>query len=336
MSQDPRLRLAVDKRSGALSFTVEETMTTLRTFLLFLLLAFSISLVIQAQPVIAQAVDDTSSTKVVLLGTGTPVADPDRSGPSIAIVVDDTPYIVDFGPGVVRRASAAMRNGIEALKVSNIKRVFATHLHSDHTAGYPDLILTPWVLGREEPLEVYGPEGIRDMTEDILAAYERDIYMRLYGLEPAHPHGYKVNVHEIEPGIIYEDSYVTVEAFPVKHGSWHHAFGYTFRTPDKTIVISEDTSPCETLVEAAKGCDILIHEVYCQARFERRPLVWKRYHSRFHTSSKELAEIASRAKPHLLVLYHQLFWGATEKELLEEIQKAYRGKVVSGKDLDVY
>src|SRR5262250_1221725 len=78
-------------------------------------------------------------TRVVLLGTGTPAPDPERSGPATAIVVDDSAYLVDFGPGVVRRARAAAQRGIAALEPVNLRVAFATHLHSDHTVGYPDL-----------------------------------------------------------------------------------------------------------------------------------------------------------------------------------------------------
>ena len=101
------------------------------------------------------------STRVVMLGTGTPRPEPDRSGPATAIIVNDTPYLIDFGAGVIRRATAAYRNGVTALGYGgvNIKTAFLTHLHSDHTVGYPDLIFTPWVMGRKEPLEVYGPKG---------------------------------------------------------------------------------------------------------------------------------------------------------------------------------
>ncbi len=103
-----------------------------------------------------------SRTQVVLLGTGNPPADPDRSGPATAVVVNGTPYLVDFGAGVVRRAkSAVVDRGIAALEPVNLRVAFVTHLHSDHTVGYPDLILTPWVLGRRVPLEVYGPSGIK-------------------------------------------------------------------------------------------------------------------------------------------------------------------------------
>ena len=104
-------------------------------------------------------------TRVILLGTGTPVPDPDRSGPATAIVVGESAYLVDFGPGVVRRAQAAvLEKGITALEPGNLKVAFVTHLHSDHTAGYSDPILTGWTSGRSIPLEVYGPAGINSMT----------------------------------------------------------------------------------------------------------------------------------------------------------------------------
>ncbi len=275
-------------------------------------------------------------TKVVLLGTGTPNADPDRSGPAVAIIVNDTPYLIDCGPGVVRRAAKASQSGLAALNVENLKRLFVTHLHSDHTAGYSDLIFTPWVLGRDEPLEVYGPQGIGEMTDHILAAYQQDIQIRLDGLEPANDQGYKVNTHAIVPGVIYRDSNVTITAFAVKHGSWPQAYGFVFQTSDRKIVVSGDTAPVESIVENCNGCDVLIHEVYSAVRFEELPPEWKEYHSQFHTSTYELAELASRAKPKLLILYHQLFWGSSEEELLSEIQEMYDGKVVSGNDLDVF
>ena len=274
--------------------------------------------------------------QIVLLGTGTPNADPDRSGPSLAIVVNDTPYLIDFGPGVVRRAAAAFQTGIKGLAVKNLNRAFVTHLHSDHTAGYPDLILTPWVLERKEPLEVYGPKGIKAMTGHILSAYREDIDIRLGGGEPSNRTGYRVITHEIKPGIVYKDENVTVKAFLVNHGSWREAYGFRFETPDRTIVISGDCRPSTSVIQSCNGCDVLIHEVYSQAGFATRSAEWQRYHSRYHTSSRELAELASKARPGLLVLYHQLFWGTSDDDLLKEVRAGYTGKVVSGRDLDVY
>lgn len=277
-----------------------------------------------------------TQTRIVLLGTGTPNADPDRSGPSVAIVVNNTPYLVDFGPGVVRRASAAFQKGVQGLAVKNLNRAFVTHLHSDHTAGYPDLILTPWVLEREQPLEVYGPRGIKAMTEHILKAYREDIDIRLRGGEPSNKSGFRVISHEIKPGIVFKDTNVTVKAFRVNHGSWRDSYGFRFETPDRTIVISGDCRPSPSVLQNCNGCDVLIHEVYSQTGFATRAPAWQQYHSRYHTSSRELAELATKASPGLLVLYHQLFWGTSEEDLLKEVRAGYAGKVVSGHDLDVY
>lgn len=292
----------------------------------------------RAEPVSGSAAvaDASTSTGVVLLGTGTPNADPDRSGPALAIVVNGQSYLVDCGPGVVRRAAAAHRAGIDALAPDKLERVFITHLHTDHTLGYPDLIFTPWVLERDVPLEAFGPPGLADMTEHILQAYEQDVRMRIDGLEPANTTGHRVNVHEISPGVVYQDENVRVIAFPVRHGSWEHAYGFRFETADRVIVVSGDTAPSPSLLEHAAGCDVLVHEVYCQAGFDRREPVWQRYHAAFHTSTLELADIANAVQPELLVLTHQLFWGCSPEELLAEIAQRYDGEVRCGSDLDVY
>ncbi len=306
-------------------------------------LKFFIFLLLLSIPQTNFAQRDFSSsqiTKVVMLGTGNPNPSPDQSGCSVAIVVNDTPYIVDFGPGLIRRAAAASTRyggSIKGLNVKNIKRAFLTHLHSDHTIGYPDLILTPWVMGRDEPLEVYGPEGITNMTEHILEAYKDDIHYRVYGDEPANNQGWRVNSHEFSTeGLIYSDQNIQVEAFPVTHGSWPNAWGFRFTTPDKIIVLSGDCSPSEKVAEYSSGADILIHEVYSQEGYNNKSKSWKEYHSEHHTSTIELAEIATKAEPKLIVLYHILFWGSTPDNLLKEISASYSGKVIVGQDLDIY
>ena len=275
-------------------------------------------------------------TRIVLLGTGTPNADPDRAGPAVAVIVDGTPYLVDCGTGIVRRAAAAEQKGIPGLDPKNLKTVFITHLHSDHTLGYADLILTPWVLDREEPLEAYGPPGLKRMTDHILQAYQEDIQNRIHGLQPIGPDGWRVNVHEIEPGIIYSDHNITVKAFPVSHGAWEHAFGFRFETPDKIVVVSGDRNPEIDIAEHCIDCDILVHEVYSSEGFLRRSEDWQAYHSASHTSSHELAELANRVKPRMIILIHQLLWGAAPEELLEEIRQSYDGNVVYGRDLDIF
>jgi ribonuclease BN (tRNA processing enzyme) len=287
--------------------------------------------------IVAQDSASTSRTRVVILGTGTPNADPDRSGPAVAVVVDGEAWLVDAGPGLVRRAAAAQRNGVAALGADRLKRVFITHLHSDHTLGLPDLVYTPWVLERQAPLQVYGPPGIASMMTHISAAWAADVRNRIDGLEPANETGHRVETTEVKPGIVYRDSLVTVRAFAVPHGDWDVAYGYRFETPDRTIVISGDTRASDAVVDACRGWDVLVHEVYSATRFNTRPPQWQRYHARAHTSTTELADLARRARPGLLVLYHQLYWGSTDSDLIAELRAAgFTGRVESGRDLGIY
>ncbi len=284
----------------------------------------------------------TSATKVVLLGTGTPAPTPERSGPATAIVVNDTAYLVDFGPGVVRRASAAATSrGITALQPTRLRVAFATHFHSDHTVGYADLIFSPWTLGRRVPLEVYGPTGIKAMTTHVLEAYRADIETRTnaHGNQRTFPDGYKVNAHEIGAGVAFKDDNVTVTAYPTKHAM--ESYGYRFETRDRTIVISGDTNPTQATIDACRGCDVLIHEVHTEAWLAARPEAggapagtFRRFSEQFHTTTSQLAELARAAKPRLLILYH--YNSLSYEELQADMMKHYAGHFVIGRDLDVY
>jgi ribonuclease BN (tRNA processing enzyme) len=287
--------------------------------------------------------------RVVMLGTGTPLPDPDRSGPSIAVVVGDKAYLFDAGTGVVRRAAAATRQkGISALEPRRLRVAFLTHLHSDHTLGLADLILTPWTMGRTEPLELWGPKGTRAMVDHILAAYHEDIAIRTTGLEGSNATGYKVNVHEIEPGDLYKDGNVTIKPFLVKHGEWKQALGYRIEAPGTIIIYSGDTSPTESLVENCHGCDYLISEAYTLASFDLISPHWQTYRRAYHSSTRELGDIATRAKPRLLILTHRGNAGCdqshaagclesgSEEQMMKEMKQYYSGNVVAAHDLDVF
>lgn len=273
------------------------------------------------------------STKIIMLGTGTPRPNPDRSGPATAITVGDRAYLIDFGPGVVRRAAAAAAKGYTAVDPVNIAIAFLTHLHSDHTAGYPDLMLTPWVFGRKE-LDVYGPEGTEEMTRHLIAAYARDIENRTKGMEHSPP--LVVRAHDVRPGVVYKDDRVTVKAFSVAHGEWAQAFGYRFETPDRTIVISGDTSPSAELVANCQPCDVLIHEVQLPSYNVKTVPDWPAYRARYHTTTDQLADIANQTKPGLLIVYHNAANDAGLKEILRQIQRTYHGRVAISHDLDVF
>ena len=285
--------------------------------------------------------------KLVLLGTGTPNACPDNSGPCSAIIAGNQAYLVDFGPGVVRQATKAYHRGIDALRPDRLSIAFCTHLHTDHTAGLPDLLYTPWVLEREKPLRLIGPEGLADMAGYIEKAYAKDIDMRLFGD--------KSEVTELKPGIanygtVYEDENIRVNAFTVKHGQLQ-ALAYRFESEDRVIVISGDTAPTEIMVEKARGADILLHECEYTAGLADRSKEWQIYHRNVHTMSTDLARIAMQAKPKLLVTTHRIYhmniqdntidlaheMEIRNQKILQEIRDAgYDGKTVNGEDLDVY
>ena len=192
------------------------------------------------------------------------------------------------------------------------------------------------MLGRAEALEAYGPRGLKNMTSHIEKAWTEDVRIRRRGLEQANATGYKVNVHEIRSGVVYHDENVTVTAFHVKHGIWKEAYGYKFETRDRKIVISGDTAPTDEVVKACDGCDVLLHEVFNPHGSELQDEHWKEYFRTFHTSPAELGEIARRARPKLLVVYHQSLEKLPEADLVEQIKKEYSGNWVSARDLGVY
>jgi ribonuclease BN (tRNA processing enzyme) len=175
------------------------------------------------------------------------------------------------------------------------------------------------------------------MARHLTAAWEEDIRIRTGGPQPHTKEGWVIDARDVEPGVVYRDSNVVVTAIPVPHDGWEHAYGYRFETRDRVIVISGDTRPSQAVVEACNGCDVLVHEVYSTAGFARRTPEWQAYHADAHTSTAELADLAGRARPRLLVLYHQLYWGATDDDLLREIRAAgYFGLVAPGRDLERY
>jgi ribonuclease BN (tRNA processing enzyme) len=285
------------------------------------------------------ATQPAARTQIVLLGTGTPRPDPKRSGPATAIVVNGTAYLVDAGPGVVRRAQAAVDNGIKGLAVASLQTAFITHLHSDHTVGLPDLIFTSWVQGRHVPLKLYGPPGISEMAKHILLAWQADIDIRTKGLEQRDATGATVEAHDVKPGRIYQDANLAVTAFPVRHGDVP-AYGYRFDTADRSVVITGDTSPSPEVIDNCRKCDVLIHEAYAEDYRPADMAGWIAYRAKHHTTTTQLGELAAKAQPGLLIVYHRGIGPAgreiSDQRYLEEIGRTFKGRVVIGQDLEVY
>ena len=272
-----------------------------------------------------------ASTRIILLGSGVPFPTPHRSGPATAIVVGSKTFLVDAGPGVARRMTEA------GLETSQVDGLFFTHLHSDHTIGYPDLLLTGWVMGRTNPLQVFGPPGTREMSEHLLKAYGFDIYIRpTYGGYP--PAGVQVNAHEAMKGVIYDDGEVKVTVFTADHGPVKPTIGFRFDTPDRSVVLSHDARTSPQLVQLAKGADVLVHGVYSREGYRRRrgedPKRWDAVIG-LHATPQELGKAAAEAGVKTIVITHVVFY-VSDEELLEGIQEHFSGPVFVAKDLDVY
>ena len=282
---------------------------------------------------------------VVILGDGTPVISASRSGTSIGIVVRGTLYVFDAGPGVLQRIFEARER--MNLGIRELGPVFVTHLHSDHTLGLPDLLFYPDLGMRASPvqqgrgaasLRVIGPPGLKTMMQHVASAWAEDRHIRARSTLPAdNALASRVDgavIDEVSEGVVYADSNVTVTAFKVAHGDWTHAFGFRVQAPDRVIVISGDTRPTEAIVSACNGCDLLIHAVHGgEGIFTGREA---EYFRSFHTSAVQLGELAQRAKPKVLVLYHQAFAGRRPADLIAQVMASFKGPIISARDLDVY
>jgi ribonuclease BN (tRNA processing enzyme) len=279
----------------------------------------------------------TAGTRVIVLGTGTPIPDAHRAGPGIAIVHKGESYLFDVGAGVIRNATTARyKYDIPSLYPTEICCAFITHMHSDHTLDFVELNFTMW-WRRREALLAFGPTGLEETAAGMIAMMQPDIRTRSSGTQPVMAvETYRPVVKEISEGVVFTKDDLTIEAFNVPHGDIKPAFGYKVTTDDLTVVISGDTAYSEELLEMATGADILLHEVISDEGLLRNSESFQAYHKRSHTTATDLGRLAAVAKPDLLVLYHGLHYGLPEPGVLDEVRSVYDGKVVLANDIDVF
>lgn len=280
--------------------------------------------------------------KLTLLGTGTPIPDPARRGPSQLIEAGGGLVLIDAGSGVVQRLVEAGYGVLSDARLRPpIARIALTHLHSDHVLGLADLLWTGWVMRWwDEPPPIAGPPGTAALVEGLLAAFAYDIGVRTRG-ERLRRDWLAPRVDEIEEGWSSEGDGWRLRGFRVEHEPVDQAFGYRLDSDDGAIVVSGDTRPSENLVRQAQGADLLVHEVYWRvgalrlrerttdADAQARRLTIERY----HTSSEELGRVAAEAGVPALVLSHILFRGGAPPDLESDIAATYHGSITTGADL---
>ena len=270
------------------------------------------------------------SLSLILLGTGNPRPDPNHAGAATAIVAGDKWFLVDAGRG------ATMRIASTQLKYENMRGIFITHLHSDHTAGLPDVFITSWQFGRKTtPLPLYGPDGIKQLADAMLQFFAYDIHIRRDLVEHHPAAGATIDTHVVKQGIVYDDGKVRVTAFKEEHGPVEPAFGYRFDSGGRSIVITGDTRPNPNLIRFAKGADVLVSEAYLPGVFDRvdTPEVAARLYS-YHTSAQQAGEVAAAAGVKTLLFTHLMPPGR-DAEFITGASKSFHGEILVGSDLKI-
>lgn len=275
---------------------------------------------------------------LLILGTmAGPVLNPARMMSGQMIIVDGTLYLVDCGYGVMQRMAHA------GLMPNQIKAIFITHHHSDHTADYPALTHLAWIQGIKSAMAVYGPPPMEQLHAAALAcnAADTDIRIAATGRTPVADH---FKVAEITTaGEIYKDDKVTVTVAPVNHPPFTHAFAYRFDTATRSIVISGDTTPIDSLLKLAQGADVLVHEAMYVPGIDRMlgrrayvPPKLRDFLMEGHTTAEDCGRIAAQAGVGTLVLTHLLPGDdpeMTDQRWREEASKHFSGSVLIGHDL---
>lgn len=279
-----------------------------------------------------QRAPGNNEIRLTLLGTGAPTPAMERFGPSALVEAGGENLLFDAGRGVLQR--------LFQLKppVRQVRTVFLTHLHSDHTVGLPDLWLTGWLSGHPEtPFRIWGPRGTRDMMENLDRAFGYDIRIRLYD-DRLPPEGIVFLAEDITEGLVYENNGVKVTAFDVDHSPIHPSFGYRIDYAGRSVVLSGDTRFSEHLVSYARRTDVLVHEVIApelmRTRLPSYPEATERVIAH-HTTPEQAGEIFTRVQPGLAVFTHIIPVYASAKDIIPPARKTYSGPLEAGEDLMV-
>jgi ribonuclease Z len=268
--------------------------------------------------------------RITLLGTASgPRVHAGKAGISTLVEAGGERFLFDAGRGFMQRLVQA------GFPMNAVTKLFLTHLHSDHVVDIPDLMLTPWSAQpeRKVPLEVWGPAGTRDMMRHLEKAFAFDIHVRRDVDENFSPDGIRIIAGDIREGKVYEKNGVTVTAFLVTHGRVTPSYGYRVDYAGRSMAISGDTSPNDSLVAACKGVDVLIHEVIdldlLRTLVPSQPLL-EAIVAR-HTTPEQAAGIFNRVSPRLAVFSHSPGTAA----IVEQTKRSYSGRVEMGEDLMV-
>ena len=266
--------------------------------------------------------------KVTVLGSGTPRVNIDRFSQSILVEHKNDKFLFDAGRGALLRLNQSR------IMPNEIENIFFTHLHSDHILGFSDILMTGWVYHRQNPLNVFGPPGTINFVNSTIKSFEEDIKVRSLPPEKLNVNNLNSNIQIIFDGYTYKKNGLIIETFAVKHEPFTYAFGFKISNSKYCMVISGDTTYSEQVIEKAKECDLLIHEIAHASEHTLEKYPKAKGVISYHTNASQVSEIINTVKPRLTILNHVLSLdGSSDDEILNRIKKKTKHKVLIAKDL---
>jgi ribonuclease Z len=264
--------------------------------------------------------------KLILLGSGAVRPDLERWGPAQVVQVGPEALLFDCGRG------ASMRLVQAGIPLESLRRVFFTHHHYDHNCDFGYLFLTSWVLGRDFPMEVYGPRGTEAFCHGLFGElYREDINTRR--IQPTYtPHGREYAARDVleDEWTLEGDGYRVRMVHTIHKSQVLDNLAFRVESGGKSIVVAGDNIVCEPLMELAEGCDLLVHECsFPSERIERHK--W----GGFHTPPRALGKWAKERGVKRLVLKHFCVQaGVAVEPMVEEVREGFGlDGLIVGRDL---
>lgn len=277
------------------------------------------------------------TTEVIITGTGNPGPDANRAGAGVLVRCGDITMQFDAGRSTVQRLAGA------GVRMPKLSAFFATHHHSDHLVGLPDLVMTRWTMDRtdESPvLPVIVPEGpCVTFAERMLDPWDDDLAVRRLHNGRTRPVAYEVQAFPYPESLteVWSEGDVRVLAGQVRHEPVHPAVGYRIETPDGVVAISGDTRVCEEVAILAEGADVLVYEAMRFSEIESEP-PHRHFILDYHADTRLIGPQAAELGVKTLMLTHLIPPPNTPEHvaLYEADIRAggYEGELIVANDLD--
>ena len=275
--------------------------------------------------------------KITLVGTGSPIPDPHRAGPSTLVQAAGQQIVVDCGRGCVMRLTAA------GVFPPFISAVLLTHLHSDHISDLNDIVTSRWIMSPSPIVtHIYGPVGTKHVVNGLRTMLELDEQYRLdHHADLRSGPGIQIDVHEVSPGDEFDIGDVHVNVGRTDHKPVHPTVGYRFEAEDKVAALAGDTVPCAELDDLCRDADVYVQTVLrpdlVNAVRQMLPAQAPRLHDilNYHSSVEDAGQTAARANVKTLMLTHYVpaLQPGQEAEWISHAAKHFTGRIIAGSDL---